>query len=177
MRVLLSVAVAALVPGCTGMPDGIEPVTGFEIDRYLGTWYELARLDHRFERGLSEVTAHYSLRDDGGIDVVNRGFNDEKGEWEQAEGKAYFIENRDVGRLKVSFFGAFYSAYNIIELDKDDYRYAMVSGHNRSYLWILAREPELDRTTLDRLVARAAELGYPTAELIFVEHGRRPAAQ
>lgn len=174
---LLPASVAALLTGCTGIPEGVEPVTGFELERYLGTWYEIARLDHRFERGMTEVTARYSLRGDGGIDVVNRGFNVAKGEWEKATGKGYFVDSPDVGRLKVSFFGPFYGAYNIIELDKEGYRYAMVTGPDRSYLWILAREPELERATLERLLARAEALDYPTDELIFVEHGRHASQE
>lgn len=169
-RQLLPLSIAGLLSSCTGVPDGIKPITGFELDRYLGTWYEVARLDHRFERGLSQVTASYSLREEGGVQVVNRGFNAEKGEWKEAEGKAFFIDEPEVGRLKVSFFGPFYGAYNIIELDKDDYQYSMITGPNRSYLWILSRNPELDPETLERLVAKASELGFATDELIFVEH-------
>jgi apolipoprotein D and lipocalin family protein len=172
-RTLIPISLVGLF-GCTGVPEGIEPVSGFDIERYLGTWYEVARLDHRFERGLSEVTATYNLRDDGGVHVLNRGFNDETGIWKDAKGKAYFIGDPDVGRLKVSFFGPFYGSYNIFELD-EQYRYAMVAGPDRSYLWILAREPELDTATLERLVGRATELGFPTDDLIFVEHGRAGA--
>src|SRR5690606_1673000 len=172
VRALLGLSVGALLGGCTGVPEGIEPVTGFELDRYLGTWYEIARFDHRFERGLSEVTAVYSLRDDGGVKVINRGFEKESGTWKEAEGKAYFIESPDTGRLKVSFFGPFYGSYNIFELDKEGYEYSMVTGNDRSYLWILAREPELTRETLDRLVAKAAELGFETENLSYVEHGQ-----
>ncbi|HEX7718395.1 MAG TPA: lipocalin family protein [Woeseiaceae bacterium] len=173
LRQLLPFSFAALLSGCTGVPEGVEPITGFELDRYLGTWYEVARLDHRFERGLSEVTANYSLREESGVQVVNRGFNAAKGEWKEADGKAFFIDEPDVGRLKVSFFGPFYGAYNIIELDQDDYQYSMITGPNRSYLWILARQPELDPDTLERLVARAAGLGFATDELIYVEHKQR----
>lgn len=172
-RTALLLPLCSLAGGCTGVPEGIEPVTGFELDRYLGTWYELARLDHRFERGLSDVSAEYSRRDDGGVDVVNRGFNTDSGEWEEAEGRAYFVDRADVGRLRVSFFGPFYSAYNVFELDEEGYRYAMVTSADRDYLWILAREPRLDTATLDRLVARAAALGFATDELIFVTHERQ----
>lgn len=159
-----------LAAGCTGIPDGIEPVDDFELDRYLGTWYEIARLDHRFERGLSNVTAQYSMREDGGVRVLNRGYRAEDGEWDQAEGKAYFVGDPDVGRIKVSFFGPFYGGYNVFELD-EDYNYAMVAGPNRSYLWILARQPELPASTLDKLMAKAESAGYDASELIMVEHG------
>ena len=103
---------------CTSVPEGIDPITGFETERYLGTWYEIARLDHSFERGLSNVTATYNRRDDGGIEVINRGFKDKSGEWDDATGKAYFAGNEDVGHLKVSFFGPFYGSYIIFELQK-----------------------------------------------------------
>ena len=159
-----------LMQGCTGAPEGVEPVSGFELDRYLGTWYEIARLDHSFERGLSRVTAAYSLREDGGVKVINRGYDADDAEWDEAEGKAYFTGGEDVGQLKVSFFGPFYGGYNIIELDKDGYQYSMVAGPNRSYLWILSRTPDLDDAVLERLLARAGELGFPLAELIMVDH-------
>ena len=156
--------------GCTGVPEGVDTIKGFELDRYLGTWYEIARLDHPFERGLSNITANYSLRDDGGVKVVNRGYSVEKQEWDEAEGKAYFTGDENVGELKVSFFGPFYGGYNVIELDKEGYQYSMVAGPDRSYLWILSRTPDLDDAILERLLARASELGFPLAELIMVEH-------
>ena len=158
-----------LLIGCTGMPEGVTPVEGFEVDRYLGKWYEIARLDHRFERGLNRITAEYRLRDDGGIDVINRGYNAETGEWEQAEGRAYFIATADKGRLKVSFFGPFYGGYNIIELDKQNYTYALVAGPDRDYLWILSRTPVLDLAILDRLIGKAKALGFATDQLIYTE--------
>lgn len=172
LRRLLLVAVFALA-GCTGIPEGIEPVDDFELEPYLGTWYEIARLDHPFERGLSNVTANYSMRDDGGVRVLNRGYRTESGEWDEAEGKAYFIGDPSIGRLKVSFFGPFYGAYNIFELG-ENYEYSMVAGPNRSYLWILAREPELPPATLEELLSKAEAAGYDTSELIFVEHDRAP---
>lgn len=159
-----------LQSGCTGIPDGVQAVTGFELDRYLGTWYEVARLDHSFERGMSNVTATYSMRDDGGVSVVNRGYKDAKGKWNEAMGKAYFIGDTDVGQLKVSFFGPFYGGYNILELDKDDYQYALISGPDRSYLWILARSPNLSQNVLSTLVNKAKDMNFPVDELIYVDH-------
>ena len=156
--------------GCAGIPDGTQAVTGFELDRYLGTWYEVARLDHSFERGMSNVTANYSMRDDGGVSVVSRGYKVKKGEWDDATGKAYFIGDADVGQLKVSFFGPFYGGYNILELDKDDYQYALISGPDRGYLWILARSPDLSQDILSTLVNKARELDFPVDELIYVDH-------
>lgn len=169
----LSLIVAlTLVTACTGVPKGTTVVTDFELDRYLGTWYEIARLDHRFERGLTDITANYSLRDDGGVQVVNRGFDVEAGEWDEAIGKAYMVDAPDVGRLKVSFFGPFYGGYNILDLDVDDYQYALVAGPDRSYLWILARSPNLPDAVLQPLVEKARALEFPVDELIYVSHDR-----
>lgn len=158
-----------LLSGCLGIPDNATAVRDFELQKYLGTWYEIARLDHRFERGLTGIQADYSLRDDGGVRVLNSGFDIETGERRTAEGKAYFIGEPDVGRLKVSFFGPFYGAYNIIELDPD-YRYAMIVGPDTDYLWILAREPRLDPAILQRLINTASALGIDTDKLIFPNH-------
>ena len=162
-------ALLILISGCTGIPDNVSPVSGFDVSRYLGTWYEIARLDHSFERGLEQVTAEYSLRDDGGIRVVNQGYDRIKRRWEKAEGKAYFIGDKDIGRLKVSFFGPFYGGYNIIDLDHESYQYALVSGPDTSYLWILARQPQLDTAITERLLGKASMLGFDTSRIIFVE--------
>ncbi len=172
MKTLLgsSVVSMALLTGCTGIPDGTQPVSDFELDRYLGQWFEIARLDHSFERGLDCVTATYSLRDDGGVRVINRGYNLEEQAWDEAEGRAYFIDDESVGRLKVSFFGPFYGGYNVLELD-EEYQWALVAGPNRDYLWILSRTAEMDSATEDRLRQRAAELDFPTDELIDVNQG------
>jgi apolipoprotein D and lipocalin family protein len=169
MKTLLAILCLSLC-GCVGIPENVQPVTGFEVDRYLGTWYELARLDHAFERGLERVTARYSLREDGGIRVINRGFDPDSGTWKEAEGRAYFVGDPDVGRLKVSFFGPFYGGYNVIALDREHYRYALVCGPDTSYLWLLARAPDLDPTIVAQLVDRAAARGVATGELIYVKH-------
>ncbi|WP_458735011.1 lipocalin family protein [Zobellella taiwanensis] len=158
----------ALLSGCVSVPEGVRPVEGFELNRYLGTWYEIARLDHRFERGLSRVSAEYRLRDDGGVQVINRGYARDEGRWQQAEGRAYFVERPDLGYLKVSFFGPFYGAYVVFELD-EDYRYALVSGPDKSYFWLLARTPHLDPAVRRALVQKAAAAGFDTERLIYVE--------
>lgn len=165
----LCILIIALLTGCTGIPEGITAVDGFEVNRYLGTWYEIARLDHRFERGLENISATYALRDDGGVDVSNKGWDTTAGEWHEAQGKAYFVEQPDKGRLKVSFFGPFYGGYNIIELDKKDYAYSMVAGPDRSYLWILSRTKQLPEPTLRALIDRAKTLGFATDQLIFTK--------
>jgi apolipoprotein D and lipocalin family protein len=162
---------------CTGLPEGEQPVTGFKLDRYLGTWYEIARLDHRFERSLDNVTAEYSLRDDGLVKVVNRGYDTDSREWQDAVGKAKFIGSPNVGRLKVSFFGPFYGAYNVFELDSINYEYAMIAGPDRDYLWILARSPSLDQEVLARLLKKAELAGFATDELIYPAHSANRPGQ
>ena len=174
MRRRALILCAALLAGCVAVPDGIQPVSGFQAERYLGRWYEIARLDHGFERGMSRVTAEYRRRDDGGIDVVNRGYLADTQTWKQADGKAYFVQSPDIGYLKVSFFGPFYGSYVVFELDRQDYRYALVAGPDRSYLWLLARSPTLDAATRERLVARAKAAGFDTQKLIFVDQSPVP---
>jgi len=173
MKNIWSIAKAALlllIVGCTGIPDGLQPVADFELERYLGKWYEIARLDHSFERNLSQVTADYSLRKDGGVEVVNQGFNQKSGKWEMITGKAFLIGKGNVGSLKVSFFGPFYGGYHVVALDQKDYSYAMVAGPSRSYLWILSRNKTLDSTILERLVGKANQWGFETDKLTYVDH-------
>lgn len=167
------VAVLGFLAGCTSVPDGIDPVNGFEADRYLGTWYEIARLDHSFERGLSNVSAEYRRNDDGSLAVINRGYNAESGEWEQADGRAVFVEDESTGHLKVSFFGPFYASYVVFELDDEDYSYAYVTGYNRDYLWFLSRTPEVSDEALQAFRARARAEGFDLNELIVVDQQRK----
>ena len=159
-----------LLTGCVGIPENVRPVDHFSLDKYLGTWFEIARLDHSFERGLTRVTATYSLREDGGVRVLNRGYSQQKQTWKEAEGKAFFVGKTDQGFLKVSFFGPFYGSYIIVELDHEQYQYALVCGPDKSYLWLLARTPHLSAEVKNRLLAKAAALGFDTSALIFVEH-------
>jgi apolipoprotein D and lipocalin family protein len=157
--------------GCVGIPENVKPVDHFKAERYLGKWYEIARLDHSFERGLTRITAEYSLRDDGGIRVLNRGYSAKENSWKEAEGKAYFVKGSDQGYLKVSFFGPFYGSYIIFELDQENYQYSLVCGPDKSYLWILSRGPKIEGDIKDRLIAKAAASGFDTGKLIFVDHG------
>jgi apolipoprotein D and lipocalin family protein len=173
MKKLLLLLLTLTLIACMGVPDNVKVVESVDANQYLGTWYEIARLDHRFERGLEQVTANYSKNEDGSIKVINRGYNSKDQVWEQAEGKAYFIDppNKDgtyTGKLKVSFFGPFYGAYNIMVLDKPYYNYVMVCGPNKSYLWILSRTPQLTYPIKQELIAEANKLGFDTASLIHV---------
>lgn len=168
-----------MLSGCSSVsvPEGLTPVTGFEPERYLGKWYEIARLDHKFERGLEAVTAEYTERPDGSIRVLNRGYDPAKERWKEAKGVARFLGDRTVGSLKVSFFGPFYGGYHVIALDKEDYQYAMVSGPSREYLWILARDPSLPAETLASLLSQADHDGFATNALVFVKQPTDAASE
>lgn len=163
----IAIILFLFLAGCVEIPENVIPVDNFKLEKYLGQWYEIARLDHSFERGLSRVTANYSLRD-GGVRVLNRGYSEKEKKWKEADGKAFFVKRPDQGYLKVSFFGPFYGSYVVFELDHENYQYALVCGPNKSYLWILARSPEIKQELKDMLIAKAATLGFDTSKLIFV---------
>jgi apolipoprotein D and lipocalin family protein len=170
----LLITAALSLTGCMGMPERVTPVDQFEADRYLGTWYEIARLDHSFERGLTRISAQYSMREDGGIRVVNRGYDPERGRWKTATGKAYFVNSAEEGYLKVSFFGPFYGSYVVFGLDRQNYQYAFVSGPDLSYLWLLARTPTVPQTVVDAFREAALAHGFDTDALIFVDQSPLP---
>ena len=173
----LLVMATTLLAGCTGRPDGVKPVSPFDVERYLGTWYEIMRLDHRFERGLTNVTATYRLRKDDTVDVINRGFNRTTCQWKEAEGRAKFQGSANVASLSVTFFWPFAGGYHVFNLDHEDYGWAAVSGPSHSYLWILARQPDLSPIIRDRLVDQARDLGFPVEELILVDHSAADCVQ
>lgn len=173
MRLLPVVATAAaafLLVACSSPtpPAGVTVINNFNVQRYLGTWYEIARFDHRFERGLERVTATYSLRDDGGLRVINRGYNPDRGMWQQSVGKAYFTGDPGRAALKVSFFGPFYGGYNIIALDKE-YQHALVCGPDRDYLWILSRTPTISKEMKQQMLDTATRQGFAVEKLIWVD--------
>ncbi|MDP5143856.1 lipocalin family protein [Rheinheimera baltica] len=168
LKIALLVASGFALQSCTGVPEGVTPKTPFELNRYLGEWHEIARLDHRFERGLTEVTANYTLRDDGGVKVVNRGFSTEENSWQQAEGKAYFVGDSNTGALKVSFFGPFYGGYNIAKLT-DDYSVALVVGPSLDYAWLLARSKTPEKAVCDDYMAFALSLGIAKQQWIWLQ--------
>lgn len=169
MRKIIVLLVSFLLAGCLGMPEGVSPVNNFNINRYLGKWYEVARLDHSFEKGLSKVTANYQLNPNGSVSVINRGYFAEENRWKEAKGTAKFVGDKDEGYLKVSFFGPFYGSYIIFELEQNNYQYAFVSGPDRSYLWLLSRTPIVSQALKNRFVEKAKELGFKTDKLIFVK--------
>lgn len=178
LKVLRWAALAGVVMslgGCLGMPEEVRPVQDFDAGRYLGRWYEIARLDHSFERGLVKVTADYSRRPDGGIRVLNRGYNRETGAWDEAEGVARFVRKESEGYLKVSFFGPFYGSYVIFGLDRRNYSYAFVSGFNHDYLWLLARDPQVPESVREAFLQESLERGFSTEEIIWVEQEAGPS--
>lgn len=150
------------------MPEKVQPVSGFELKPYLGQWFEIARLDHSFERGLSQVSAEYQLKEDGGVRVINKGYSEKDKKWQVAEGKASFVNSPSEGYLKVSFFGPFYGSYVVFHLDKPGYQYAFVSGPNTDYLWLLARTPTVAPEVLAQFVEMSKARGFDTDKLIFV---------
>ncbi len=162
-----SLLILVALSGCTGMPEGVEPVTDFDKSRYLGTWHEIARLDHSFERGLVDVKAEYSVRDDGAVRVVNSGTDSETGEYRVAEGHAKFVGDEGTAHLKVSFFGPFYGSYVVFELDPD-YRYAFVAGYNTDYLWLLARDIDISDDLRKSFTDRAQALGFTVDDLVWL---------
>ncbi|AFU98678.1 lipocalin family protein [Simiduia agarivorans] len=160
--------VALLLTACTGLPEGVAPVQPFELNRYAGTWYEIARLDHSFERGLSRVSAQYSVRDDGRVRVLNRGFDAASGEWREAEGVAQFSGDSQTAHLEVSFFGPFYSTYVVFAMP-EAYQLAYVAGYNRDYLWLLSRTPTVSEEVKRQFIERIDGLGFNVNEIVWVE--------
>ena len=156
---------------CATIPKGAEAVKNFDQEKYLGKWYEIARMDFKFERNLNNTTAEYSLNENGTIRVDNNGYNTVKKEWSQAIGKAKFVGSSDVAMLKVSFFGPFYAGYNVLTIDSE-YKYALVAGKDLSYLWILSRETSIPEDVKSNYLTIAKELGYNTSELLWVEHNK-----
>jgi apolipoprotein D and lipocalin family protein len=168
---LLLLSTVLLVSACTGLPDGIEPVSELDLERYTGTWYEIARLDHSFERGLSDVTAQYTLNPDGSVTVINRGYSAEEGGWQEADGRAVPVEDSAEGHLKVSFFGPFYASYVVFQLD-DNYQEVYITGYNKDYLWLLSRSPRVPDKAIESFKAIAQAKGFDLGELIIVDQSR-----
>lgn len=164
----VAAGIAAAFLGCSvSVPHGLQPVSGFDAKRYVGTWYELARIDHSFETGLTQVSAQYSLNDDGTVTVVNRGFDETEKEWREARGRARFQGDPSVAALKVSFFGPFYGGYNVVSLD-DDYQTSLVIGNSLDYFWLLSRSKTMPEPQFRRLLERAQSLGVDLSRVQVV---------
>jgi apolipoprotein D and lipocalin family protein len=148
--------------------ESIPTIRTFDLNRYLGKWYEIARLPHSFEQDLDSVTATYKLREDGKVEVLNKGFNTAKGEWREAKGKAYIPDTSAGAFLKVSFFWIFYGDYKIIALDTLNYSYSMITSSSKEYLWILSRSSKLDQNVYNELIRKAGEWGFNTSKIYKV---------
>ena len=173
--VFLIGSLSYLMFGKLGIPEGLSAVKGFNVQRFQGTWYEIARLDHGFEKGMSHVTAEYTAKDDGSLKVINKGFNAKNTSWETSTAKVGFIDGPESGRLKVSFFGPFYGSYNIIDLDEKDYSYAMITGPSKRFFWILAKKPQLEDAIMQRLIQKALAMGFKLEMLILVDQKEETA--
>lgn len=170
--ILLGAGIAAVLYSCAStIPDKAVAVTNFDKAKYLGKWYEIARLDYKWEKDLNNVTAEYSLNDNGTIKVDNKGYDVKKDKWEESIGKAKFVKKDNVGMLKVSFFGPFYSGYNVVAVDKD-YKYALVAGESLKYMWILSRETTIPESVKADFLIKAQEIGYKISDLVWVKHDK-----
>ncbi|OJV33292.1 MAG: hypothetical protein BGO29_06285 [Bacteroidales bacterium 36-12] len=168
---LIGVCFISLSNSCASIPKNAKPIENFDAKRYLGTWYEVARFDFRFEKDLDNTSANYSLDKKGNVIVLNSGYNFVKKKWTKADGLAKFRGDKNVAALKVSFFGPFYSGYNVIALD-EDYQYALIAGENLDYLWILSRTKVLPDEIKTEYLKIAKEIGYDTSRLIWVKHDK-----
>lgn len=153
------------------IPKNANPVKDFDVKRYLGNWYEIARFDYLFEKNIDNAMAQYSLDKDGNVSVKNSGYNYKKEKWTSVEGIAKFRDDEHTAALKVSFFGPFYAGYNVVALD-DDYQYALVAGRDLGYLWILSRTKTIPEKIKKDYLKKAENIGYDTSKLIWVEHDK-----
>jgi len=156
---------------CATIPNNATAVKPFVKEKYLGKWYEIARLDFKFERNLSNTTAEYSLNKNGSIKVDNKGYHTIKKEWKQSLGKAKFVGDANVAMLKVSFFGPFYGGYNVIALD-ENYKYALIAGGSLKYLWILSRDTSIPEDIKEKYLTIAKNAGYNISELLWIKHDK-----
>jgi apolipoprotein D and lipocalin family protein len=165
----LGIAAVLLLNSCSiGLPNGAKAVTNFQADKYLGKWYEIARFDFRFEKNLNQVTATYSKNEKGNIKVENRGYDYVKNEWKESIGEAKFVKNPNIAELKVSFFKPIWGSYNVIDID-ENYKYALVVGKNKDYMWILSREKTIPENYKQRFLDKAKSLGFEIENLVWVK--------
>jgi apolipoprotein D and lipocalin family protein len=167
----LSIILAMILSTILGCGSDAELATkaDFDLNKYLGTWYEIARFPHSFEKGLSCVSAEYSLREDGKINVKNKGFQTNKEKWTSIDGVARVPDISKPGEIKVQFFWPFSGDYFVIDVD-EEYHYALVGSPSRKYLWILSREVQLNEITIQQITAAAEEAGFEVSKLERVEH-------
>lgn len=168
---ILAIAAIIILNSCASIPKNAKPIANFELNRYLGTWYEIARFDFRFEKNLDNTVAQYSLAENGNVNVLNSGYNYKSNKWKSASGNAKFRGSKSIAALRVSFFGPFYAGYNVLALD-DSYQYALVAGKNLNYLWILSRKKNIPDDVKTNYIKIAKEIGYDTSKLIWVRQDK-----
>ncbi len=159
----------SIFSSCSSIPKGVKAGSNFKKEKYLGRWYEIARLENCFERNMNNTTARYSLKENGTIKVVNAGYDTKKKKWKEVEGKAKFVKEESTAMLKVSFFGPFYSGYNVIAIDKA-YKYSLVAGQNFGYLWILSREKTIPEDVKAEYLKIAKNYGFAVDDLMWITH-------
>jgi Bacterial lipocalin len=165
----LGAGVALYLKNRRTIPKGIKAVRPFDLSKYLGKWYEIARLDFMFEKNIDYATAEYSRNEDGTIRVVNRGYNYRKQEEVENIGEAIPVGEENEGMLKVSFCKPFYTGYNVIAID-NKYKYALVAGRNHNYLWILSKEKEIPEKIVNEYLEKAESLGFDISRLIWTKY-------
>ena len=171
ISLIVVIGIIILFNSCASIPQKAKPVENFEVNRYLGTWYEVARFDFRFEKDLDNTSANYTLDKKGNVIVMNSGYNFVKKKWSKADGLAKFRGDKNIAALKVSFFGPFYSGYNVIALD-ENYQYALIAGKSLDYIWILSRTKELPDEIKTEYLKIAEDIGYDTSRLIWIKHDK-----
>lgn len=166
---VITLLLGSFLVGCErSTPINTKSVDKLDLERYMGTWYEIGRYDMAFERGLVGVTANYTLKEDGMVKVINAGYKESlEGKYKETEGKARRRSKSNNGELEVAFFLNFYSDYNVMEL-AEDYSWALVGSSNVKYLWILSRTPEMDTDILESILRMAANRGYDTSKILWV---------
>lgn len=165
IRNILFIVVLFIFTGCFTKHPHLKTVDSVNINKYLGTWYEIARYEHFFEKGCKNVTANYSLNEDNSLKVVNKCTKIDTNKKSSATGIAY-ATNKSNSKLKVSFFRPFYGDYWVLMLD-DSYKYAVVGTPSREYLWILSRTPKLDKNITKEILEKLPKLGFATNKLIW----------
>jgi apolipoprotein D and lipocalin family protein len=163
--------------GCTGLPSGLTAVRDFDVTRFYGTWYSIMRLDHSFERGMTNVRATYQPREDGTVSVLNRGWNPRTCRWSSISGTARFREGPNVGSFSVRLGAPIEGGLHIIALDTEDYQWALASGPTRGYLWILSRTPTMPDEQRHALMRMARDFGFPVENLVRVDQSDPPVCE
>lgn len=167
---LLGVGAFVLINSCSvKVPENVTVVKNFDVEKYAGNWYEIARFDFKYEKDMKNVSATYTLNEDGSIQVVNKGYDFIKNEWKEVKGKAKFVGDEDKAALKVSFFGPFYSGYNVVAMEPN-YENVLVFGESNDYIWILSRNKTIPENIKTKFLAKAKEAGYDLDRLVWTEH-------